>query len=285
MLDLLVESRQCGPLQQLIAERNSSLGRLMAPSTLLGFEGELLRSIDSCLAIIDDQAGRERLVQDLQHIAQTKRDNLPQLFWNAVGGSEEFSRFLRFDAEPLPLSDSALANHQGIDAVRQLADIGAALPAQLPPGRHEIEPLFATLARDQRSGQLIHSLARLTHTLEQATAMLRARPANHLCPLGSPTERSRILLNVFSLFYAGEVQPQMAQAQRLGEPWQAAIGDLRGVPGAAPAVDEYLQVLIGSETGLWARYQRSIAEHSEAWQEVLGACQMRPGQPGWDERR
>lgn len=186
LLDLLVESRECGPLQQLIAERNSSLGRLMAPSTLLGFEGELLRAVEGCLAVIGDQPGRESLVEDLQHIAQIKRDNLPQLFWNAVGGSEEFSRFLRFDGQPLPLSDSALANHQGVDAVRQLADIGTALPERLPADRSETEPLFATLARDQRSGQLIHSLARLTHTLDQASAMLRARPAKSSLPDGQP---------------------------------------------------------------------------------------------------
>lgn len=285
ILDLLIDSRDCGPLQQLIAERNSSLGRLMAPSTLLGFEGELLRAVDSCLTVIGDQSGREALARDLAHIAEVKRDNLPALFWNAVSGSEEFSSFVRFADRPLPLSETALTNHQGIHAITELASIGAGLPEQLPPDRSETEPLFATLARDQRSGELIHSLARLTHTLNQATAMLRARPANYLCPMGTATDRSRVLLNVFSLFYAGEVQPQMAQAQRLGEPWQAALAELNAVPGAAPAVAAYLNELVSADDGLWARYQRSIAAHSEAWQDVLGACQMRPGQPGWDDRR
>ncbi|UAW97173.1 DUF3080 family protein [Halopseudomonas nanhaiensis] len=285
ILDLLVDSRDCGPFQQLIAERNSSLGRLMAPSTLLGFEGELLRALDSCLDVIADQPGREGLTSELQRIADVKRDNLTRRFWNSLAGSEEFSHFLRFADQPLPVSDTALPHPPGIDALRQLAAIGSDLPDRLPPDRPQTEPLFATLARDQRSGELIHSLARLTHTLDQATAMLRARPAGYVCPMGTATDRSRTLLNVFGLFYAGEVQPQMAQAQRLGEPWQAALNELSNVDGASPAVARYIDELVGEQDGLWERYQRSIASHSKAWQDVLGACQMQPGQPGWQERR
>ena len=52
--------------------------------------------------------------------------------------------------------------------------------------------------------------------------MLRAQPATYLCPMNQPSERSKILLNVFVLFYAGEIQPYLAQLQRLGEPWAAA---------------------------------------------------------------
>lgn len=285
LLDLIVDSRDCGPLQQLIAERNSSLGKVMPQSTLLGFEGELVRAIDECLAVIAEDPAREGLAADLSRIASIKRDNLHRRFWNALAGSEAFIQFVRFDGQPLPLSEASLSNHPPIEAVEQLARIGRSLPENLPPPRSETEPLFATLSRDQRSGQLIHTLARLIHTLEQTTAMLRARPANFLCPLGKPTERARILLNVFTLFYAGEVQPLMAQAQRLGEPWQAALSELRRVPGAAPAMDAYLAQLVHPDIGLWAGYRRSVAEHSEAWQDVLGACQMRPGQPGWNDRR
>lgn len=285
LLDLLVDSRDCVPLQQLIAERNSSLGKVMAQSTLLGFEGELLRAIDQCLAVIADDPARASLAEDLSRIASIKREHLHRRFWNALGGSEAFTQSVRFDAQPLPLSEASLSNHAPIEAVEELATIGRSLPEVLPPARGETEPLFAILARDQRSGQLIHTLARLTHTLNQTTAMLRARPANYLCPLGKPTERARVLLTVFTLFYAGEVQPLMAQAQRLGEPWQAALSELRQVPGAPPAMDEYLAQLVHPDDGLWAGYKRSVAEHTEAWQEVLGACHMRPGQPGWNDRR
>jgi hypothetical protein len=115
--------------------------------------------------------------------------------------------------------------------------------------------------------------------------MLRAKPANFLCPMGAPTERSRVLLNVFTTFYAGQIQPQMAQAQRLGQPWQAALVELTTVPGMPKLTEDYLDGLVGAERGLWQRYQQALATHTEAWQEVLGACQQGPGQSGWEAAR
>ncbi|QJD57875.1 DUF3080 domain-containing protein [Pseudomonas sp. gcc21] len=285
MIDLVVESNQCPALQQTVAQRNSSLGKVMPGSHLLAYEGELLRNLDACMDIIKDDAERRALHQQLSEIADIKRASLPRAFWNALNASSEFEHYMRFDNQPLPVSQEPLTDHGAIDALRHLAEIGQALPARLPPTQSTLEPLFEALQRSDRSGQLIHSLARLNHTLDQATAMLRARAPAFLCPLGQPTRRSRTLLTVFTTFYAGEIQPQMAQAQRLGQPWQAAILQLGHTAEIPSATATYLQRLAGEERSLWERYQRSIQAHSEAWQDVLGACQQRPGQPGWDAGR
>lgn len=285
MLDLVVESNKCPTLQQTIAQRNSSLGKVMPGSHLLAYEGELLRNLDACLDIIKDDAERSALHQQLSDIADSKRTSLPTAFWNALNASPEFEQYLRFNDQPLPISDVALTDHTAIDALLDLAAIGRALPAQLPPGQSTLEPLFEALQRSDRGGQLIHSLSRLSHSLDQATAMLRARPPAFLCPMGQPTQRSRTLLTVFTTFYAGDIQPQMAQAQRLGQPWQDAIFSLSQTQQIPVATADYLQRLAGEQGSLWERYQRSIQAHSEAWQDVLGACQQRPGQPGWDAGR
>ncbi|HDZ57350.1 MAG TPA: DUF3080 family protein [Pseudomonas xinjiangensis] len=284
LFDLLVESRRCPTLQQLVSERNSSLGKLMPASHILGFEGELLRSIDACLLVIDDDPGRATLEEQLREISRMKRDNLQATFWNALNGSPEFEQFLRFSSQPLPVSDATLTDHQAIQALTSLSVIGHALPETLPPDRSSLAPLFLALQRSDRSGQLIHNLARLTYTLDQATAMLRARPPDFLCPLGTVTPKSRILLTVFNTFYAGEVQPLMAQTQRLGLPWQQALDNLVLVQGIPPVAQNYLKRLIG-EAGLWPRYQRSTQKHTEAWQDVLGACKLMPGQSGWHDIR
>ncbi len=285
LLDLLVESRRCQTLQQLVSERNSSLGRLMPASHLLAFEGEVLRAIDACLVVIAEDDSRTALKAQLEQIAQAKRASLPATFWNALNGSTEFEQYLRFADVPLPRSEHALTDHEAQRALQSLASIGQALPDELPPERASLEPLFHDLHRSERGGQLIHSLMRLSHTMEQAAAMLRARPANFLCPLGAPTERSRILLNVFTTFYARQIQPQMAQAQRLGLAWQAALVELSTVPEIPPLTEEYLDALAGTERGLWQRYQRALATHTEAWQDVLGACQQGPGQSAWEAAR
>jgi hypothetical protein len=284
LLDLLVESRRCQTLQQLVSERNSSLGRLMPASHLLAYEGELLRAIDDCLVVIADDPSREGLRAQLEEIAGIKREHLASTFWNALNGSTEFESYLRFSSQPLPVTADALSDHDAISALGELIAIGQALPDALPPGRETIEPLLQSLYRSDRSGQLIHTLSRLTHTLDQATAMLAARPDNYLCPLGAPTERSRILLTVFSTFYAGEIQPLMAQTQRLGMPWQTALNQLADIPGAPTPTTSYLERLAGAENSLWQRYQASVARHTQAWQDTLSACQQGPGQAGWPGR-
>ena len=285
MLDLVVESNKCPTLQQTVAQRNSSLGKLMSGSLLLAYEGELLSHLQTCLEILEGDAARAAWRTQLREIAEIKRASLPAAFWNALNTSPEFEQYLRFVNEPLPISEAPLTDHAAIDALHNLADIGQALPAQLPPAQPALEPLFEALQRSSHGGQLIHSLSRLSHTLEQATAMLRARPPTFLCPMGQPTQRSRTLLTVFTTFYAGDIQPQMAQAQRLGQPWQEAIVRLSQTPEIPASTLQYLQQLAGDERSLWERYQGSLQAHSEAWQDVLGACQQRPGQPGWDAGR
>lgn len=281
LMELLVDTRRCKPLQQRVSERNSILGKVMPWSHRLAFEGELIRAIEDCITLLADDPDREELITKLQQLAAEKREQLPAVFWNALNASEEFEYYLRFDSEPLPVQEQALEDRRGVAALQQLARIGQSLPAQLPPSRPELEAHFLALHQSERSSQLIHSLSRLSHTLEQATAMLSTPAARQLCPLGQPTSRSRILLNVFVLFYAGEIQPYMAQVQRLGQPWQQNIRTLAGVPGIPSATADYLGLLAINEASLWQRYQRQITAHSEAWQEVLGACQMRPGQSGW----
>lgn len=282
LLDLVVESRRCQTLQQLVSERNSSLGRLMPASHLLAYEGDLLRAIEACLQVIEGDESREGLRQQLSEIMQIKRDNLSAAYWNALNGSGEFESYLRFADRPLPVTP--VNDHEALSALQQLAAIGAALPEQLPPGRAEIEPLLQALQRSDRSSQLIHTLSRLSHTLEQATVMLEAQPANHLCPLGAPTERSQILMNVFTTFYAGELQPILAQTQRLAIPWHGSLEALSRVPGAPEPTASYLASLATAEDSLWNRYQLSLKHHTQAWQEVLGACGQRPGQEGWQAR-
>ncbi|HSP31109.1 MAG TPA: DUF3080 family protein, partial [Halomonas sp.] len=235
-------------------------------------------------AVLADDPSREALVADLQSIATSNREELPAVFWNALNGSTEFEYYLRFADTPLPVSPTALSDQAAIDALQQLSAIGQALPEQLPPPRAALEAHFEAVQRSQRGSELIHSLARLTHMLEQATTMLNGERAQRLCPLGKPTQRSQILLNVFVTFYAGEIQPYLAQVQRLGQPWQQSLSELNQVQAIPASTKDYLQVLVGPEQSLWARYQQQLTAHSKAWQEVLGQCQLRPGQPGWDKR-
>ena len=102
LLDLIIDARRCPHLQQLISQRNSSLGKQLMPSQRLGYEGDLLRAIDNCLPHLQDDSS---LKPALQRLANDKRQQLPAVFWNALNGSPEFEHYLRFADQGGPAPD------------------------------------------------------------------------------------------------------------------------------------------------------------------------------------
>ncbi|CAM3977916.1 DUF3080 domain-containing protein [Ectopseudomonas alcaliphila] len=278
LLDLVIDARRCPRLQQLISQRNSSLGKQLMPSQRLGYEGDLLRTIDDCLPHLQDDSS---LKATLQRLANDKRQQLQAVFWNALNGSPEFENYLRFADQALPVDtqeDSA-----ALDALQRLASIGAALPAQLPPSADELEPLFFALYASEQGGQLITSLASLRHNLDVGSELLEQRQQNRpLCPLGQATPRGRILQNIFIKFYAGSLQPYLAQVDQRGQQWQATLLQLQRIDSIPAATREHLQRLAGEQDSLWQDFRTATARHVKAWQSLLNSCGLAPGQAGWN---
>jgi len=279
LLDLLVDVRRCPALQQQISQRNNSLGKQLTPSSRLAYEGDLLRALDACNANLRSQ-DQQPLRNTLEQLAQEKRAQLPGVFWNALNASPEIERYLRFAEQPLP--PNASEDNAALEALAQLAAIGSALPARLPPSAEQLDPLFFALHASDQGGQLISSLASLTHSLNQGSAMLQSRQQGRpLCPTGKATERARTLQNIFVKYYAGGLQPYLALVDQRGKAWSSSLRSLSGVAQIPPATREYLQQLSSDEASLWADFQQATARHVRSWQDVLNSCGLAPGQSGW----
>jgi len=278
LLDLVIDARRCPRLQQLISQRNSSLGKQLMPSQRLGYEGDLLRAIDDCLPHLQDDSS---LKATLQRLANDKRQQLPAVFWNALNGSPEFENYLRFADKALPVDtpeDSA-----ALDALQRLASIGAGLPTQLPPSAGELEPLFFALYASEQGGQLITSLASLRYNLDVGSDLLEQRQQSRpLCPMGQATPRGRILQNIFIKFYAGGLQPYLAQVDQRGQQWQAVLLQLQRIDGIPSVTRTHLQRLAGEQDSLWQDFRAATARHVKAWQTLLNSCGLAPGQAGWN---
>ncbi|MCZ4322504.1 DUF3080 family protein [Pseudomonas anguilliseptica] len=282
LLDLLVDVRRCPALQQQISQRNNSLGKQLTPSSRLAYEGDLLRALDACSAHLRSQDPHP-LRNTLEQLTQEKRAQLPGVFWNALNASPEVERYLRFAEQPLP--PNASEDNAALDALAQLAAIGSALPDALPPSAEQLDPLFFALHASDQGGQLISSLASLTYSLNQGSDMLDSRQKGRpLCPTGKATERARIVQNIFVKYYAGSLQPYLAQVYQRGQAWSSSLRSLSGVAQIPPATREYLHNLSGPEASLWADFQQATARHVRSWQDVLNRCGLAPGQSGWTDQ-
>ncbi|WPC06980.1 DUF3080 family protein [Pseudomonas benzenivorans] len=280
LLELLVDVRHCPALQQQISQRNSSLGKQLQPSNRLGYEGDLLRALQACLDTL--QASRTQELQvTLSALAAQKRRQLPAVFWNALNGSPEVERYLRFADQALPVQPAE--DTAALDALAQLAALGSALPQRLPPSVAQLDPLFFALHSSDQGGQLITSLASLRHTLEQASLLLEHRLQHRpVCPQGKPTPAGRILQNIFVKFYAGGLQPYLARVHRRGQRWSDSLRRLGEAPQIPAATRGYLLDLAGERESLWQDFQQTNDRHIRAWQQALKSCGLAPGQAGWE---
>ncbi|SDG25521.1 Protein of unknown function [Pseudomonas benzenivorans] len=280
LLELLLDVRRCPALQQQISLRNSSLGKQLPPSSRLAYEGDLLRALDTCRAALQ-RDGNPALRAVLDDLAAQKRTQLPAVFWNALNGSREVERYLRFAEQALPLAPHE--DNAAHAALAQLARLGNALPQTLPPPAAQLDPLFFALHSSPQGGQLITSLASLRHSLNQASRILEDRQRHRpVCPLGQATPRGRILQNIFVKYYAGALQPYLAQVHQRGLGWSHSLRQLGATPQIPPATHGYLLSLGGLEQSLWADFQAATARHVRAWQDTLQHCGLAPGQSGWD---
>ncbi|NQD91735.1 DUF3080 family protein [Pseudomonas sp. CrR25] len=280
LLDLLIDVRRCPALQQQIGLRNSSLGKQLVPSRRLAYEGDLLRALDACRNALPANADA-KLRHMLETLIEEKRRQLPAVFWNALNGSVEVERYLRFAEQALPAT--AQEDHAALDALAQLALLGNALPERLPPPAAQLDPLFFALHSSEQGGQLITSLASLGHTLDQASRLLEYRQQHRpACPQGRPTPRGRILQNVFVKFYAGALQPYLAQVHQRGQRWSNSLRQLSAAPRIPAATRAYLLGLAGPERSLWQDVETATTRHVRAWQTTLKSCGLAPGQAGWD---
>ena len=279
LLELLVEVRRCPPLQQLISQRNSSLGKQLTSSSRLAYEGDLLRATDACITYLRTQEQAD-LMDTLTQLAADKRAQLPSVFWNALNGSTEFERYLRFAPHSLPPSPTE--DNAALDALAQLARLGATLPETLPPSAEQLDPLFFALHASEQGGQLINSLASLTHTLNQGSQILHSRQVQRpLCPTGQATERGRIAQNIFIKYYAGSLQPYLAQVDQRGQGWSNSLQQLTQTPAIPTSTRDYLHTLAAQQDSLWADFRAATALHVRRWQALLNSCGLAPGQSGW----
>lgn len=278
LLDLLIDVRRCPALQQQISQRNSSLGKQLTPSSRLAYEGELLRGIDACAAHM--RGSNQTLSQTLEALAAAKRQQLPAVYWNALNGSAEVERYLRFAETALPAA--AGEDNAALEALAQLVEIGSALPERLPPPAAQLDALFFALHASDQGGQLITSLASLSHSLEQGSQLLESRQQRRpLCPTGQATARARIVQNIFVKYYAGSLQPYLAQVHRRGQSWSASLRRLSSTAQIPAATRDYLLQLSAEDASLWADFERATARHVRSWQELLNSCGLAPGQSGW----
>lgn len=285
-----IEFKQCD-LLPLIVERNSSLGKVMQPSTLMSYELRFFARLLPCY-----QAAKRTEFADTEEdfralLAATytnKSSNLEAVVWNGIFTSDEMAKQFSASAEPIPLEGNP-GFKQSLRSLKYLVQLTDSVESfrateriQLPGGLATQEDHYFSLYGSEYGAQLQASLLLLIRNLHQVAAIindkLERRP---LCFNEQSNAKADILLNVFQRYYAGNVQPYMAMVQQQGLPWFEQMNKLLSFGGKQrPAAMQTFQQQVysmDSTSSLWQQYQTAIRAHTKAWQRILGQCGLMPG--------
>jgi len=266
-------------LLPLIAQRNSSLGRVMPVSQQLIYEIRFYSLIRQCRTLPQIQAD-SALSKQVDEIYRAKQKNLPRVLWNAIYNSAEIEANFALGAPPLAPddSDSPAASLISLQHFEQLVRLSQQTALwQPPPFVEQLEDDYEVLHRNQFGAHWLSSIRLVTETLSRAATGLETRLSQHpLCPQARPTPKAKILHNVFSRYYVARVQPYMALTHRSGQRWLKQHEVLLEALQYSELLADYRERVLSLEGQLWQNYISARNRHTRAWQKQLSQCAMMP---------
>lgn len=266
-------------LQHVVGERNSTLGRVAHPVSRLDYERRFILAAEECAASIE----REALVERLLEVKALKRASLVDAAWNAVWGSREIENHFTRSRGPLPVRMDRNRLSESVQNAKLLEDrIQALVGGDLEQDLAALDGVYQRWLNDALAGQGLRSAILVATRLDDATRLIEQRLGERpLCLQGRANRQAEIMRNMFGSVYAAEVQPYLADVQRVRRelfPPLAALATL-GNRGASDTFDRYVSAVLdeSSEHNHWQAFDQAVARHTSAWQALLGQCGMRPG--------
>lgn len=250
--------RQCG-LFNLIAERNSVLGKVADEFRNYDYQVALLEGVGKCLS--SDELDPE-IIELLRGIEQQKLAQFPLHQWNLIYASDAMQSQMR--GSQWLRQDIGQQVRQTSDALEHL---NHSLNTPLVSGKTtEVQEV---LEKSSTLGDLYYSLARASVELDTITEQLTTFDANIICGKQRDTTKFRYLNNVFEQQYIGKVQPYMAQLdgyyQQLAP--QLAMFD------AQPELHSYYFPIQDTHQD----FRASTRRHVEYWQQLFKRCGRKVG--------
>lgn len=256
-------------LQVTVGKRNSSLGRMAAPSQQLLLDLEYLRLAPECIANLVKR-GESSLAQTLQTAFELKQAELPKRIFNATLGGPEYRQLWRGNRSPrtYPQQTSSAVT----SALQQITSLSERwLSGQYTANNRAFEIALGEVAGGD-GGQLLRALALQQQWLARANSVVEQRMvAGPLCQPGRNSSEAEVLKTVIQKYFIGKVQPWSAGLARRHHELLPPISSLEtALDQALPANyrqwqqqrDQQLSVMMAAPK-----------DHVTALQALLASCQ------------
>lgn len=250
--------RQCG-LFNLIAEKNSVLGKVADEFRNYDYQVALLEGIGKCLASSDLNVDVYKL---LESIEQQKIAQFPKHQWNLIFASQAMQTQLR-SRQWLPKGTSAQVNDVA-DALRYLEHSLEAPLSTIP-----VVKIQEVLEKQPVLGDLRYSLANAAFQLTQITEQLERYDHKILCGKQRDLTRFRHLNNVFEQQFVARVQPYMAQL----DGYYQQVSSRLSIFKPQPTLHPYVFPLEESHKA----FRLATLQHVDYWKQLFQRCGRKLG--------
>lgn len=194
-------------LQQVIAQRNSSLGKFAADSTLLAQDVRFIQLTSDCLTQLDQDS---ELTSTLEAAVEQKQQELDQRLWNALFAGPEYREFWHANLDRYPEQIDSRVEFALQSILTVVGDIQAGRDADLDAFETSLEVL-----RNGEAGALLESWRLVEQHLDRASELLRNRfERRPLCFKGMSNPDADIFRNVVLQDFIAGIQKNVAILNR-----------------------------------------------------------------------
>lgn len=242
-------------LETLIAERNSSLGKVQTDASLLQYELKLLVKLGSCLqqpALLNQL--EPELQTELWQIYRQKQQQVPNVLANLLSRDQTLRQQLAGSQRGVEPDQGGLA--QSLEALKQLSLLRQLILQQdyQAASNIHINQALGALHQTQLIADLQHSLRLSESYFALLDQQLAAVDTAKLCQT-DPSVRENLLIQIF----VGRVQAELARLDGMASQLVPELLNLYQHHPLAAVVQERLQQ---PQLGL----QQQLRQHVKFWQ-------------------
>ncbi|MES1938781.1 hypothetical protein T5B8_00990 [Salinisphaera sp. T5B8] len=270
---------RCG-LVNLISERNSILGRVAPPQARLAYESRLLAGLIRCRAGFDGDTEHDarEFVARLDRLIALKRQARGAIIWNQTMASAPMAHLFSIAGDNAGLEPS-LAGRSARAALTRLTAAMADMQAERVVSEDTLVGVYETLDASEYGGALQIAALQAAAALERASQLIETRLNERpLCFNHRPNRRARVLHTILVEIYGPRVQAYLADLVRAGRLWRETVNALidRQRVTLPPEFTRYRARTLSTQTGIWARLDQAIENHTEHWQQAMRQCDLMP---------
>lgn len=256
---------------QLIAQRNSALGKLEEGISRYFSDRQLTQALRTCIVELE-RANEPQLAQRLQQAYSEKNATLANSRQLAIATDDALRHTLRIGAETHRRADDAALATVLAAFDRVLSVLTEQPNATSQVTRSELERALEQLHQSDYLPRLWRSMHMLTAYLQQLTPLITELARDAGCYSAGRPARAEVLHTVFLKFFIQEVQSQLAGFTRQGYLVNERLERLLSL-AEQPALRTYVAQLIALTEGL----NQQSKLHVQPWQTFFEACAFTPG--------